>query len=317
MSISSRGRHKPVLLKEVLQYLNPQPGQKFIDGTINGGGHGLAIAERIKSRPPAGGGKLLGIEWDKEIFKNLKKKTEAENLKNIILVNDSYVNLKKIAEENDFMEADGVLFDFGISSWHLESGRGFSFQKNEILDMRFSVPLPKLPGSSDGKSLSALEIVNTWPREDLEKIIKEYGEESFARQIAGEIVEQRKGGIIKTTGQLVEVIKKAVPNWYANQRLHPATRTFQALRMAVNQELENIEKGIRAALETLKPGGRLAVISFQGLEDKAIKRVAMEAKRERVLTVITKNVVRPGREEIKRNPRARSAKLRVYEKQII
>src|SRR3989344_4819223 len=294
--------HKPVLLNEVLEYLNPQPGQKFIDGTINGGGHGLAIAERVKPD-----GKLLGIEWDKQIFESLKLKAESLKLNNIILINDSYVNLKKIAEENNFTEADGVLFDFGISSWHLESGRGFSFQKDEILDMRFSPDL----------TVSALEIVNQWPKEDLEKIIKEYGEESFARTIAEEIIEQRKMGIIKTTSQLVEVIKKAVPNWYANKRLHPATKTFQALRMAVNQELENIEKGIRAALETLKPGGRLAVISFQGLEDKAIKRVAMEAKREGVLTVITKNVVRPGREEIKRNPRARSAKLRVYEKQII
>ena len=291
--------HTPVLLKEVLEYLNPQPGQKFIDGTINGGGHGLAIAERVKPD-----GKLLGIEWDKQIFESLKLKAESLKLNNIILVNDSYVNFKKIAEENNFTEADGVLFDFGISSWHLESGRGFSFQKDEILDMRFSPDL----------TVSALEIVNQWPKEDLEKIIKEYGEESFARTITEEIVEQRKMGIIKTTSQLVEVIKKAVPNWYANRRLHPATKTFQALRMAVNQELENIEKGMEAALEVLKPGGRLAVISFQGLEDKVIKRVAAEAKREGVLKVITKNVVRPSLEEIKNNPRARSAKLRVYEK---
>ena len=291
--------HTPVLLKEVLEYLNPQPGQKFIDGTINGGGHGLAIAERVKPD-----GKLLGIEWDKQIFESLKLKAESLKLNNIILINDSYVNLKKIAEENNFTEADGVLFDFGISSWHLESGRGFSFQKDEILDMRFSPDL----------TVSALEIVNQWPKEDLEKIIKEYGEESFARTITEEIVEQRKMGIIKTTSQLVEVIKKAVPNWYANRRLHPATKTFQALRMAVNQELENIEKGMEAALEVLKPGGRLAVISFQGLEDKVIKRVAAEAKREGVLKVITKNVVRPSLEEIKNNPRARSAKLRVYEK---
>lgn len=291
--------HKPVLLKEVLEYLHPQPGQKFIDGTINGGGHGLAVAERIKP-----GGQLLGIEWDKQIFEKLKDKIAAENLENIILINDSYVNLKTIAAGNGFGEADGVLFDFGISSWHLESGRGFSFQKDEILDMRFSPDL----------AVSALEIVNQWLEEDLEKIIKEYGEESFARQIAEEIVEQRKVGIIKTTNQLVGVIKKAVPDWYANRRLHPTTKTFQALRMAVNQELENIEKGMRAALEVLKPGGRLAVISFQGLEDKVIKKAVGEAKREGVLKVLTKNVVRPGWEEIKNNPRARSAKLRVYEK---
>ncbi len=188
--------HIPVLLKEVLEYLNPQLGQKFIDGTINGGGHGLAMAEKIKPD-----GRLLGIEWDREIFKKLKEKVgERED---IILINDSYINLKKIAEENDFTGADDVLFDFGISSWHLESGRGFSFQKDEILDMRFSPDL----------TVSALEIVNTWSKEDLEKIIRELGEESFARQIAEKITEQRKTGIIKTTGQLVEVIKKAVPGW--------------------------------------------------------------------------------------------------------
>ena len=180
--------HTPVLLKEVLEYLNPQPGQKFIDATINGGGHGVAIAEKIGS-----GGKLLGIEWDKEIFRNLKERVEKTSLGNIVLVNDSYVNLKKITEEKEFGKADGILFDLGISSWHLESGRGFSFQKDEILDMRFSSDL----------TVSALEIINTWPAEDLEKIISEYGEESFARTIAREIVEQRKSGIIKTTGQLV------------------------------------------------------------------------------------------------------------------
>lgn len=289
--------HIPVLLKEVLEYLNPQPGQKFIDGTINGGGHGLAIAERL-----APNGKLLGIEWDKQIFEKLKERiSERED---IILINDSYVNLKKLAEENDFMGADGVLFDFGISSWHLESGRGFSFQKDEILDMRFSPDL----------TVSALEIVNTWPEEELEKTIKELGEESFARAIAQEIVLTRRNGIIKTTGQLVEVIKKAVPGWYANQRLNPATKTFQALRMAVNGELENMAKGMEAALEVLKPGGRLAVISFQGLEDKVIKKAAIEAKKKGILKVITKNVVRPGQEEMRNNPRARSAKLRVYEK---
>lgn len=291
--------HIPVLLDEVLEYLNPRPGQKFIDATINGGGHGLAIAEKIKP-----GGKLLGLEWDKEIFEKLKEKLAENKPGQIILVNDSYINLKKIAEEKNFGEADGVLFDLGISSWHLESGRGFSFQKNEILDMRFNVDLV----------VSALEIINTWPAEVLEKIIREYGEESFARAIAGEITEQRKRGIIKTTGQLAEAIKKAVPRWYANRRLHPATKTFQALRMAVNHELQNIEKGIQAALSALKFGGRLAIISFHGLEDKIIKKVCLEEKRRGKLTVITKNVVRPGWAEIKKNSRARSAKLRVYEK---
>lgn len=289
--------HKPVLLKEVLEYLNPQPGQKFIDATINGGGHGLAIAEKIGPD-----GKLLGIEWDREIFLNLKFKVEDSEFKeNIILINDSYTDLKKITEETGFGEADGILFDLGISSWHLESGRGFSFQKDEILDMRFNPDL----------TVSALEVVNAWPAEELEKIIREYGEESFARAIAEKIVERRKAGIIKTTGQLAETIKKAVPGGYARRRINPATKTFQALRMAVNHELENIETGLRAGLEVLKKGGRLAVISFHGLEDKVIKKVFSEEKHRGTIKVITKNVIRPGREEIKDNPRARSAKLRV------
>lgn len=293
--------HIPVLLDEVLNYLDPQPGQKFIDATINGGGHGLAIAEKIRPN-----GKLLGIEWDKAIFEKLKERIANSDFGNIILVNDSYINLRKIAEEKSFREADGILFDLGMSSWHLESGRGFSFQKDEILDMRFSPDLP----------VSALEVVNTWTAKDLEKVIREYGGESFARVIAGGIVEQKKKGIIKTTGQLVEVIKKAVPSWYANRRLHPATKTFQALRMTVNRELQNIEEGITAALGILKNGGRLAIISFHGLEDKIIKKVCLEEKRRGGLRVITKNVIRPRQEEIRSNPRARSAKMRVYEKVI-
>ena len=291
--------HKPVLLDEVLNYLDPGPGMKVIDATINGGGHGLAIAERIQPD-----GKLLGIEWDNEIFKSLKFKIESLDLENITLINDSYVNLKKIAEKNGFTKADGVLFDFGISFWHLESGRGFSFQKDEILDMRFN-------GETE---FSALEVVNTFSENDLRQIISEYGEERFAGSIAKNIVEARKTKIIKTTLELAEIIKNSVPVWYTNKRINPATKTFQALRIRVNQELENVAKGLDSALEVLKKDGRAAVISFHALEDRVVKNKFRDFKSKGFVEILTKKAVAPEYPEVKSNPRARSAKLRVFKK---
>ena len=213
--------HIPVLLQEVLHWLDPKPGQKFIDATIDGGGHGLAITEKIIPD-----GRLLGIEWDGKLFKELEIKIQKSKFKNnITLVNDSYVNLKKIAGREGFSRADGILFDLGMSSWHVdESGKGFSFQKDELLDMRFS---------SDTE-VSALEIINTWSKEDLAKIISEYGEEKFARQISEKIVEARKEKTITTTGKLAEIIKNSTPHWYGRGRINPATKTFQALRIAAN-----------------------------------------------------------------------------------
>lgn len=293
--------HQPVLLDEVLEYLDPQPGQNFVDATINGGGHALAILEKIWPD-----GQLLGIEWDKDIYEDLKFKIEDLKFKNnVILVNDSYVNIEKVVEDSRLVGIDGILFDLGMSSWHLdESGRGFSFQKDELLDMRFN----------KDSEFSALDMVNTWPKEELEKVIREYGEESFARQIAEGIAESRKKGALKTTSQLVEVIKNSVPGWYVRRRLHPATKTFQALRMAVNHELENVAEGLDAALRILKPGGRLAVISFHGLEDKVIKQKFSEAKKAGLTEVVGKKTVKPKFEETRSNPRARSAKLRVIKK---
>lgn len=290
--------HRPVLLQEVLQWLNPQPGGKFIDATINDGGHALAILERIVPE-----GKLLGIEWDGELLKQLEVKIQKSKIKNnLVLINDSYVNLKNIAEREGFTGADGILFDLGLSSWQLEeSGRGFSFQKDEILDMRFNKQIP----------ISALEIVNTWPEGDLVKIFREYGEEKRAEKIAKEIVAARQKGIIKTSRQLAEVAKRMSPS---GGKTHPATKIFQALRIAVNQELANVEQGLKAGFAVLSPGGRLAVISFQGLEDKIIKKYIKELKQTGEAEMITKNAVKPSWEEVKNNPRARSAKLRVIQK---
>ncbi len=271
--------HIPVLQKEVIEYLDPQLNESFIDCTINGGGHARAILERIKPR-----GKVLGIEWDEEICKKLK-------LGNLIVINDSYVNLKNIAK--DFSPVNGILFDLGMSSWHLEeSGRGFSFLKNEPLDMRYSL----------SNELTAEKIVNNYSLKEIEKIIKEYGEERFAKRIAKAIVENRP---IKTTFQLRDIIK--IPRG----KVHPATRTFQALRIAVNNELENLEKALPQAEELLAPGGRLVVISFHSLEDRIVKNFFKNSN----LNILTKKPIKCSEQELKINPRSRSAKLRAAIKQ--
>ena len=285
--------HIPVLQKEVIEYLDPKPNENFIDCTIGEGGHTLAILE--KNGPE---GKVLGIEWDPELYKNLKKEIPRWNLgKRVVLVNDSYTNLKEIVEREKFQPVSGILFDLGFSSWHLEeSGRGFSFEKNEPLDMRYNLENP----------LTAEKIVNNWPEREIEKILREYGEERFARRIAREIVQERKIKPIKITFQLVETIKKATPIWYHHRKIHPATRTFQALRIAVNDELKNLEIALPQAVEILEKDGKLAVISFHSLEDRIVKNFFREN-----LKVITKKPIKPSLEEIELNRRSRPAKLRV------
>lgn len=303
--------HIPVLIKEVIEYLDPKPGQKFIDATIDGGGHALAILEKISPD-----GKLLGIEWDSELLNSLKLKIE--NLKlsqDVVLVNDSYVNLKKIAEEKDFVNIDGILFDLGMSSWHIDAaGRGFSFQKDEPLDMRFSAQSGANNTEPQFTIITAEEIINRWPLDDLVGILKEYGEERFAKLIAVGIIRARKEKPVRTTFELVEIIKKSVPFWYRNGRIHFATRTFQALRIAVNRELENLESGISQAIEALRTGGSLGVISFHSLEDRIVKNFFRLKAKEGILKIITKKPVIAGLVEVTENPRARSAKLRVAEK---
>ena len=292
--------HQPVLLKEVIEILNPQSGQIYIDATIGGGGHAKEILERIKPN-----GKLLGIDWDKEQIDRLKIKfSEYLKSNNLILVNDNYKNLENIIKQYNFHKVDGVLFDLGFSRYHIEeSGKGFSFQKNEPLIMRYH----ELEGTSE---ITAAEIVNTWPEEKLEKILKEYGEEKFYRQIAEKIYEESKKNPIKTTFDLVEIIKKAVPAGYLHQKIHPATRIFQALRIAVNDEFENIRIGLSAAVKNLIKGGKMAVITFHSGEDRIIKNFFKEKQTEGILKIINKKVIKPSYPEIRENQSARSAKLR-------
>jgi len=323
--------HIPVLQKEILEYLNPKPNENFIDCTINGGGHTAAILGR--NRPE---GKLLGIEIDSEICEKLKEQmaefpispglargepragnTQFPN--RLILVNDSYINLKEIVKKYNFEPVHGILFDLGMSSWHLEkSGRGFTFLKEEPLDMRYDIKFPISNFSRLGRDpvaagqfpngLTAEKIINEYSQEEIEKILREYGEERFAKKIAKEIIKSRKIKPIKTTFQLNEVIKRAVPLKYQHKRIHPSTRTFQALRITVNDELNNLKKVLPQTLEVLSAGGRIVVISFHSLEERIVKNFFKE--RSPSLKILTPKPITPSKQELKINPRSRSAKLR-------
>ncbi|OGN17591.1 MAG: 16S rRNA (cytosine(1402)-N(4))-methyltransferase [Candidatus Yanofskybacteria bacterium RIFCSPHIGHO2_02_FULL_50_12] len=289
--------HEPVLLQEVLEFLDPRPGKNFIDATLNGGGHTRALVERIMPQ-----GRVLGIEWDPEVAKMAAERA-AQSLyeNNIIVVNDSYVNMSSIAERFHF-RPDGILFDLGLSSWHYESsGRGFSFKRDEPLDMRFN--------SAAGPS--AAELINTYEVAELEQILRDYGDEQFSHPIAAAIGKARWKKPIMTVPELVAVVESAVPNWYKHRKIHFATKTFQALRVIVNDELANVKIGILAAIDLLPSGGKLAVISFQGHEDKIVRELFKQKTKEGIIEIPIKRTIRPKWEEQKINPRSRSAKMKV------
>jgi 16S rRNA (cytosine1402-N4)-methyltransferase len=293
--------HIPVLQKEVIEYLDPKPNENFIDATFGEGGHALSILERTKPN-----GKLLGIEIDPELYEKIKSKISIINdqLSNrLILINDSYTNIKKITQEHNFRPINGILFDLGISSWHLEeSRRGFSFKRDEPLDMRFN---------PQRNRLTAFEILNYWSKEKIEEILRKFGEEKFAKSIAKNIAEKRKIKPIRTTFDLVEIIKASLPLKYQRRlKTHPATRTFQALRIAVNNELENLEKTLHSLPRILEREARIVVISFHSLEDRIVKNFFRQKKREGILQILTPKPITPTFHEIISNPRSRSAKLR-------
>lgn len=287
--------HTPVLLQEAIEYLNLSSEKQVIDATLDGGGHTREIITRYP------GIKVLGIEFDPDEFAQL----DPELKKQIITVNDSYINIREIAAANN-VHPHGVLFDLGVSSWHYESSkRGFSFQHDEPLDMRFN---PQV------QTTRAADIVNKTDEQELARILSDLGEEQFAESIAQKIVHDRREKPIVGTMDLLEVIQQAVPGWYTHRKIHWATKTFQALRMVVNDELENIRKGLKGAIEILQPGGRLVVISFHGLEDKTVRQVFKEAVAAGQIQWVTKDTIKPAWEEIKDNRRSRSAKMKIAEK---
>jgi len=288
--------HIPVLQKEVLEFLSPKADENFIDATIGGGGHAFEI---LKHTAP--NGKLLGIDVNLAAIEDLKEKIKNEEIKNrLILICGNFSNLQNIVRDFNFNSVRGVLADLGFSSGEIEtSGRGFSFLRDEPLDMRYGIG-----------ELTAEKIINNWSDQDLTKIFREYGEERFADKIAAAIVRDRKTKRIETTFELVRIIRQSTPYFYHRRRLHPATKVFQALRIAVNDELNNLNKFLPQVLDVLVSGGRLAIISFHSLEDRIVKNFLKEKKREGLIEILTKKVTRPRHEEIAQNPRARSAKLR-------
>jgi len=288
--------HVPVLLKETLSYLDPKPGENFVDATVGAGGHTEEIVKMI-----APYGKLLGIDLSKTAIDKLNKKLSKSGSQ-VILARGNFSNIKKIAYNHTMDNIDGILADLGFSSDELvDPTLGLSFKLNAPLDMRLG-----------GEGETAASIVNSYSADDLTKIIREYSEERFASQIAKAIVIARRKERILTTTALVEVIAGAVPKSYERGRIHPATRTFQALRIAVNNELENLKSFLEQSLDVLNSGGRIVIISFHSLEDRIVKRFFR--KHLDKFEILTKRPIQAGEEEIAKNPRARSAKLRAAKK---
>jgi len=299
--------HQPVLVAETLTALNVQPGGRYIDCTVGTGGHAAAILEAS-----APGGQFLGIDADPDALQLARVRLQG---KTTILVNDNFINLKSICQKYGFFPLQGILFDLGLSSLQLnKNSRGFSFQHDAPLDMRFS----------PDQQLTAADIVNTFSEADLAHIIFQYGEEHFSRQIARNIVLKRP---LYTTMELTQVVLEI----FGNRRghIHPATRTFQALRIAVNKELENIEVALPQAVDLLDQDGRLVVISYHSLEDRLVKNFMRTQSQHCIcppvipvcvcnhsptLTLISKRITTPSASEISANPRSRSAKLRMAER---
>lgn len=284
--------HIPVLKEEVMQYLDPKRNENFIDCTIGEGGHTFAILEKTGLS-----GRVLGIDKDNRNIKLVKDKARQNNFSNrLIAKEDNYINLKKIVQKEKFSKVSGFLFDLGMSSWHIDSSkRGFSFQKDEILDMRYSIK----------DELTAWDIVNSWPPEEIESILKSFAEEKFSKKITSAIISRRKIKKIDTAIDLAEIIKNIFPKI---KKIHPATKTFQAIRIAVNSELQNIKKALPDAIEILEEGGVISIISFHSLEDRIVKTFLKQSEE---ITVITRKPVVPSSKEIINNARSRSAKLRV------
>ena len=301
--------HKPVLLKEVLSALSIQPGGRYVDCTLGGGGHAMAI---IQNSAP--GGQLLGIDADPEAIRaaaiNLSRYTDS-----VLLVNDNFVNIDAICHHYDFYPVHGILLDLGLSSMQLlDDPRGFSFQYEAALDMRFN---PK-------QKITAADIVNNYPEVDLAQLIRKYGEEPHSFKIARRIVQSRP---VNTTTQLADIVAEAVGGRHG--RIHPATRTFQALRIAVNEELEHLEETLGKTIDLLGAGGRLAVISYHSLEDRIVKQFLQRESKDCIcppsvpvcqckhtasFRLINKKVITPSEKELDENPRSRSARMRVAER---
>ncbi len=293
--------HTSVLLHESIDGLDIHPGDVYLDGTLGGAGHALAALEKVKGKLT-----VIGLDRDGDALERCRKVLPEK--KNVILKQASYGDLDKVLEDLKIPKVNRIMLDLGLSSDQFEiSGRGFTFQKDEPLVMTFD----RMPKEDD---LTAGYIVNNWGEETIADVIFGYGGEKYARRIAKAILTYRTKKKIETTHELVEIVKSAVPAVYRHGRLHPATRTFQALRIAVNDELRTLKQGLRKGFERLEMGGRMAVISFHSLEDRIVKHFYKEKADVKEGRLITKRPIEASEGETIENPRSRSAKLRIIEK---
>ncbi|MBQ9348789.1 MAG: 16S rRNA (cytosine(1402)-N(4))-methyltransferase RsmH [Oscillibacter sp.] len=306
-------RHTPVLLAECLDALRIQPDGVYVDGTLGRAGHSREIAKQLDA------GRLVCIDRDAAAMDAAAERL-APWRDRVTLVRGNFADLETLLDRSGVQEADGMLFDLGVSSPQLDDpARGFSYRTDAPLDMRMDTTAP----------LTARDIVNGWPEADLRRILTEYGEERYAARIAREIVRARERGAIETTLELVEIIRGSMPGKALREKQHPAKRSFQAIRIAVNGELDALEPMLRSAAKRLKSGGRLAVITFHSLEDRIVKQTLRDLSqgctcppsfpvcvcgRKPVLRLVNRKPIVPGDTEAEENPRSRSAKLRVAEK---
>ena len=298
--------HRSVLLHEAINGLDIKKGDIFVDGTLGGGGHLEEAAKRFP-KEKGNGVVMIAIDLDQHAISRASARLEPLGV-SVSYLNGNFRDMDKLLDSIGIGNVDKILLDIGLSSNQFEdSGRGFSFQRDEPLMMTFKENI----GEGD---LTAQEIVNTWDEENIRTILDGYGEEKFAYKIAKAIVETRKTKPINTTFDLVEIIKSATPKFYHHKKIHPATKTFQALRITVNDEINNLKDGLKKGFERLNPSGRIAVISFHSIEDRIVKDFFREKEDAGLGKRMTKKPILPTDEEILENPRGRSAKLRIVQK---
>ncbi len=294
--------HIPVLLQEVIQILDPKKGMTVADGTLGTGGHARALIPLIMP-----GGKFVGIDWDKDLLSKTKKVLSEEFSQwtgNMHFIHGNYADAPALLNEEGLQKVDRMVVDLGYSSWHLsDAKRGFSFQSPEVLDMRYDT----------SAGTPAYEVINSFTAQRLADIFLRYGEERYSRRIAKAIVDQRKQEKILTADTLRTVIKKATPASYKKSRIDPATRTFQALRIYVNHELDNVQRLLEKIPKIIQPKGRIIIISFHSMEDRLVKHHFKHLASTGNASLIMKKPVVPSEEEVAQNPRSRSAKLRSIE----
>ena len=287
--------HKPVMIKEVREFLNLKPGDIAIDCTVGTGGHSLNILKQIMP-----GGKLIGIDQDEEILEIAKEKLEKYR-KNCNLIYENFRNIDSILINLNINQVDAIFYDLGVSSFQLDKPeRGFSFMREGPLDMRMDT----------NTKITAFDLVNNLSKEEISKILSKYGEERYAWRIASLIIKRRKNKNISTTKELADIAKSAMPSRRKRLKINPATRTFLAFRIAVNNELESLKMSLNKAVGFLKDKSRICVISFHSLEDRIVKNKFKEFEEKKILKILTKKPMTPKQDEIEDNPRSRSAKLR-------